>query len=264
VYPVTLGMGVLPLNSGVVDVTKAFYRTVQYPGTAAATNATTWTMDLGAGNTSAVITVGLTLGAGTNNLVVEQSADGSSWTMALTIPAFTSTTGQTAWYDLPLVSSQRAWRVRETVAGTTPVTAAQFGATPSEILMAKLNRDQYELLPNKSFQGRPLQYWFDKQIVPQLWLWPVPNDATTQIVLWTHNHVQDVGLFTNTLAVPQRWLNSIVWMLSEYMANEGPDVAPEQVTYCANMAMKAMTVAEMGESDGSPLQIAPNIRAYTR
>ena len=153
----------------------------------------------------------------------------------------------------------------ETVNPAIGVSAVQFGTLPSDILMAKLTRDQYWYLPNKSFAGKPLQYWYDKQINPQITAWPVPNDPTQMLVMQMHMHIQDVGTLTDTLAIPQRWQNYAIWELASYCANERPKTErnPQTIQFCEAKAAASLTKAEMGESDGAPLQLTPNIRSYT-
>src|SRR5210317_1641677 len=38
----------------------------------------------------------------------------------------------------------------------------------------RISRGEYSTLPNKTTQGRPSQYWFNKQIQPVINLWAVP------------------------------------------------------------------------------------------
>ena len=265
VVTLTVGTPTYPLSVGTVDILQAFYRTSTFQTGAGISSATTVGLDAGLGITFTPFSIQITFsGAGTNTLVVESSPDGSTWTQTQTLPVTVSTTGQVTWFDLLSYTPNRAFRVRETALGATLVGSTNWAFGPTAILMAKLNREQYYMLPNRTFPGRALQYWYDKQVTPQVWLWPVPNDATAAMECWVTNHIQDVGGMTNTLQLPQRWQNGIIWMLSAYMANELPGVDPEKVKFCLMMSEKALTDAEAGESDGSPIQIDPGIAPYTR
>jgi hypothetical protein len=263
-----VGQATYPLPVGVADLLRAYSRTMLFPTGAAISTTTTVGLNTGGGNAAAVCTVGVTLNTSVaaQNLVVEYSADGASWTTLYTIPAFTGVAGALYWFDLPVIIAAQAWRVRETVAATIGVSAAQFGTTPNDLLMGRLNRDDYWNLPNKAFPGRPLQYWYDKQIIPQIWVWGVPNDATQLIVCEVHQHVQDIGPFTNQVAVPLRWLNYTIWELSFYCAHSRPkeEVDDKAIERCERRALLAKSKAEQGETDGSRISLMPNIRAYTR
>lgn len=275
------------LPVGVVDVLRAFSRTMFFPSPPAAllVQPLYLGIDAGSGAQPATCTVGVVASSGaTQNLVVENSTDGIVWTTIYTIPAFTSAAGVLSWFDLPIVIHARLWRVRETVAGAIALTEAQFGNTPEDLLMAKLNRDQYWYLPNKVVHGRELQYWFDKTIIPAIHLWQVPyhhdtypdTDSETGtfpyqyhrrlMVVYEHMQIQDVGALTNSLAVPQRWLNHVIWELGFYCANERPkeERNPEAIKTCQEQSLRSRTRAETGESDGSPIQLTPNIRCYTK
>ena len=265
VLPLTTGVTTYPLAIGTVDLLKALYRTISFQTGTVITSGTSVGLDVGAGATFNPFSIQVTFsGAGTNTLVVETSPDGVTWTQTQTLPVTISTVGQVTWFDLTVLPTTRAIRVRETVLGATLIGSINWGFNPQEILMAKLNRDQYYLLPNKAFLGRALQYWYDKQTTPQIWTWPVPNDPTSSVVCWTTSHVQDPGVYNNTVQVPQRWQNGIIWILSMYMANELPGVDDGKIALCTKMGMMALDAAEQGESDGSPIQIDPGIAPYTK
>jgi len=46
----------------------------------------------------------------------------------------------------------------------------------------RISRGEYATLPNKSTQGRPSQFYFDRQIDPIINLWSVPENSTDQLI----------------------------------------------------------------------------------
>ena len=163
----------------------------------------------------------------------------------------------------------RYWRVRDT-SGTLPtVGTLTFSTAPYEIPMAKLSNDDYAALPNKTFSvpsgSKSLQFWFDKQISPRLWIWPASQDSTDQIVVWSQRQIQDVGALTNTLDVPQRWLESIILLLACRCAVELPagELPQGRLEYLEAKSAEHLAQAEDGESDGAPIRLSPNIAGYT-
>ena len=98
--------------------------------------------------------------------------------------------GQWTWFDLDSSVAARYFRVLAT-SGTLGFSQIYLGNMPTEIPLARINRDDYTNLPNKSFQSsRPLQFWFDRQVnQPVMRLWPVPNAQASlnQIVLHLGN-----------------------------------------------------------------------------
>jgi hypothetical protein len=143
-----------------------------------------------------------------------------------------------------------------------------LGNTPTQIPLARMNRDDYTNLPNLFFQSnRPLQYWFDRQVNnPIMHLWPVPNDgaATYQIVLWRQRYIMDVGTMTQELEIPQRWYEAIVANLAAKLALEIVEVDAGIIPVLDAKAAQALNIAQMEERDNSPMMIAPNISMYTR
>lgn len=268
VLGVALNQTVYNLPIGTVDVLNAMYRTATFAGTPASATSTTWSTDAGTGNTPAVSTIGVVSAtAQALNLVVDTSSDNVSWTPLYTVPEFTTVANLTYWFDVEPTTTAQYWRVRETVLPSLTLLSAQFGYNTSEILMAPLNRDDYNNYPNKNFPGRPLEYWYDKQyLVPRIWLWPVPDDVTAQIVVWNQRQIQDVGSLTNSLEVPQRWFESIIFLLASRIAMELPPASlpPGRIEMLMAMAEKHLLQAEDGEQDGAPIRINPGISCYTR
>ena len=138
---------------------------------------------------------------------------------------------------------------------------------PFEITIARLNRDDYINLPNKSFQGRPLQYWFDRQRdIPIMTLWPSPDYGATQnqVTIWRKRYIQDVGGLNQQLDIPQRWFDAVVYNLAFRLGEERPEVDPNLLPVLAARAQQSITDAQAEERDNSPIYWSPNLRVYTR
>jgi len=239
-------------------------RTIQYLSGTATTTSTTSVILFSTAST--VTTVGILWSAASQPFVIEYSANGSSWTTIETVANPSLVAGEWVWTDIDGSVTAFYWRVRVTT-GTLSATSVVFGNTPNEIVMARLNRDSYNNLPNKTFQGRPLQFWLDRQLnQPFMYVWPVPNAAFTlsQITTYTKRYIMDVGSLTQEIEVPQRWFNAIVYLLSAALAEELPTVDPTLIQILDQKAMRALNQAEMEERDNSPIYFTPNIGVYTR
>ena len=267
IMPLYEGNGAVTLPLGTVDVLNTNLRTLTEVTGTETTSSTTVTMVVSGGTT--LTTVGILWSAAAVPFVVEQSVDGVTWTSVPTeesTTAPTQTAGQWLWVDFNATTTNNYFRVRAT-SGTLSATDVYFGNTPTEIPIARLNRDDYTALPNKFFLGRPLQFWFDRQLnQPIMHLWPVPNAAaeTQQIVLWRHRYIQDVGTMVEELDVPQRWFDAIVAMLASKLAEETPEVDMQLMPILEAKADKALAEAENEERDNSPIYWAPLISSYTR
>ena len=267
VMPLYEGNGAVTLPLGTVDVLNTNLRTLQEATGTTATTATTFQNYSVDGLT--VTTVGIKWSAAAEPFVIELSNDGIAWTTVNTIEATdapTQVAGEWLWIDTEVPETADYFRVRVT-SGVLSASEVYFGNTPNEIPIARLNRDDWTALPNKSFLGRPLQFWFDRQRdQPVMRLWPVPNAAaeTQQIVLWRHRYIQDVGTMTQELDVPQRWFDAIVALLASKLAEETPEVDAGLMPILEAKAEKALAQAESEERDNSPIYWTPNLSPYTR
>ena len=52
----------------------------------------------------------------------------------------------------------------------------------SDLTMTRLSRDGYITIPTKTTQGRPSQYFLDRQVTPSLKLYTTPENATDTII----------------------------------------------------------------------------------
>lgn len=261
-----------PLQVGTVDVMNALYRTSTALTGSTISGAGWQGLDLGVGVTTAAYNAAITFtGATTPTLVFESSADGSTWVQQAAFQSGVTVAANT-WIccdadNAPIV---RYWRVRDTSGALPTVGTLTFSTLPYEIPMAKLSNDDYVSLPNKTFSvssgSKSLQFWFDKQTAPRLWIWPASQGSVDQIVVWSQRHIQDVGALTNTLDVPQRWLESIILLLACRCAVELPagELPVGRLEYLEGKAAEHLSQAEDGESDGAPIRITPNIRGYSR
>ena len=264
IYPLYEGVGDITMTDGTVDILNSNFRTLQEVTGTNTDTSTTRTVDFS--TDVFVSTVGIYWSAAAVPVALERSDDNVTW-VTIQTETTTATAGQWTWFDLESSVATPYFRVRATT-GTLSFSQIYLANTPTEIPLARLNRDDYTNLPNKAFQNnRPLQFWFDRQVNnPIMHLWPVPNDAATvcQIVLWRQRYIMDVGTMTQDVEVPQRWLEAIVAGLAAKMALELVEVDVNLIPILDQKAASTLYIAQMEERDNSPMMIAPNISPYTR
>ena len=264
ILPLYDGEGYITLDTKVVDILNSNLRQLQ---TVTGTNTTTaTTRTIAFGGATFVTTVGVLWTAAAVPIALERSVDGIVWTTIQTETP-TAVAGEWTWYDLESSVATPYFRVRAT-SGSLNFLEIYTGNTPTEIPLARMNRDDYTNLPNKSFQSnRPLQFWYDRLIPnPVMRLWPVPNSGaiTSQIVLWVQRYIMDVGTMTQQVEVPQRWYEAIVAMLASKLALEIAEVDTSLIPLLDQKANVALYTAQAEERDNSPMMMAPNIAVYTR
>jgi hypothetical protein len=264
ILPLYDGVGYITLDTKVVDILNSNLRQLQTVTGTNTTTATTRTIDFG--GATFVTTVGVLWTAAAVPIAIERSVDGIVWTTIQTETPI-AVAGEWTWYDLASSVATEFFRVRAT-SGSLNFLEIYTGNTPTEIPLARMNRDDYTNLPNKSFQSnRPLQFWYDRLIPnPVMRLWPVPNSGaiTSQIVLWVQRYIMDVGTMTQQVEVPQRWYEAIVAMLASKLALEIAEVDTSLIPLLDQKANVALYTAQAEERDNSPMMMAPNIAVYTR
>lgn len=258
---------VIPMATGTVDVINTLFRTLNAQiGTPYVAGTDRQGVVLAAAQVVRNVS-GTFSAAGTATLVVQASVDGVTWESLATLNPVTVEAGSAFAIDIDNSSLAQWWQLKDTSGTLIPVTELAFRTISNEIPCSKLNRDDYQQLPNKTFTGQQaLQFWFDKQINSQLWIWPMPSVAGSQLVVWEHSLIQDIGSLTNQLAVPMRWYEAIISALAVRVAQIIPPVElpPGKLTELKVQEREDRVRANSGESDGSSYRLAPNIRAYTR
>lgn len=264
IYPLYNGVGYITTDLGTVDILNSNLRTLQEVTGADYDDATSHEVIFS--SATSVSTVGIKWSAASAPISLQRSDDGATWvTVQTETPS--AVAGDWSWYDLSSVVAASYFRVLATT-GTLDFETIYLGNTPTEIPLARLNRDDYTNLPNKTFtSNRPLQFWFDRQVnQPVMRLWPVPNTQaeTSQIIIWRQRYIMDVGTMTQEIEVPQRWYEAIVALLAARLAAEYVEVDAAIIPTLDQKAERALYIAQQEERDNSPMTIAPNISMYTR
>lgn len=264
IYPLYEGTPTITTYTGTVDLLNTNLRTLQ--GVTGTNTDTSTTRTVAFSSATAVSTVGILWSAASVPVSLQRSTDGVNWAIIQNEDQ-TAVAGEWTWFDLNSSVATQYFRV-VAISGTLGFSQIYLGNMPTEIPMARMNRDDYTNLPNKTFQSnRPLQFWLDRQAQsPVLNLWPVPNAqaTTSQVVTWVQRHVMDVGTMSQQVEVPQRWYEALVAMLAAKMAMEMMGVDPQIIPMLDAKAAQALAVAQTEERDNSPITFAANISMYTR
>jgi hypothetical protein len=265
ILPLYVNEAAVPVGNGIVDLLNTNYRTIQYLTPVTETVAVD-RVTFNFGTDEIVTTVGVNwLGTGVPfNLQI--SPDGVVWETVKSVANPGQGAGEWTWVDIDGSLATQYFRVLAP-GGLLDQDTVLVGNTPNEIVMARLNRDSYSNLPNKTFTGKPLQFWLDRTLnEPVMYIWPVPNEsqALGQVVTYVKRYIMDVGTLTEEIEVPQRWFEAIVYLLASKLAEELPQVEPGYVQVLDQKALRALSEAEMEERDNSPIYFTPNISIYTR
>ncbi len=286
IYGLNLNQNLLQFSADTVDLQNVLYRFNNLPsGGIAASSAggvasyafdqnldTACTQTAPNGNISynfltdtTVVTVGILMNAtATLNPIYEYSVDGSTWVSSVPAASTSSTFTQGQWYWQDVTSPQTAqyYRIRETSGGTLNVVEVVFGTSANEIILSQINKDDYQNLPYKNQIGRPLQFWYDRQIIPQAWIWPASQYTFNSLVVWRRRIIQNVGEFTNSIEMPNRMVDYILSALALRMIMILPGVDLNRLPILQNQMMAAKTLAWDEERPTGPFYLSAMIGGY--
>lgn len=137
------------------------------------------------------------------------------------------------------------------------------GTTQNDRVLGPLSAIEYQSIPNKSQQGVPSVYWFNRQIIPQITLWYVPDNSSTYTLrLQTVRQVQDANLpGGETPDLPYRWLD---WFEAEVALRLARIWKPELEQARKQDAAEALQIAATQDVENVAMAIVPGLSGYYR
>jgi len=162
------------------------------------------------------------------------------------------------------------WTVKQ---GTQPLTAGTatytFSTAYTDLLevvvrrsgidyeLTRMSRGEYLALPNKATEGRPSQYYFNRQTAPQITLWATPDSSTDTLIYYYVSRIEDVDTLANTTDAPFRFLPCMVAGLAYYIAMKK---APDRVQLLKAVYEEEFQRAADEDEDRVPLKLQPSIQ----
>lgn len=139
----------------------------------------------------------------------------------------------------------------------------QSGSIPIDRLIFPLSRSDYAAFPNKTGQGAPTSFWFDRLIAPNLFLWPTPDQSNFYtLTYYFMQQAQDSELYNGTNPqIPWYFLNAFSWDLTERLSYY---YAPDRTPVLAAKAQKSWLRALSVGTENVQLQIIPQMQGYFR
>ena len=126
-------------------------------------------------------------------------------------------------------------------------------SSQADLTVDRVSREYYLNIPNKLTEGRPVQYFVDRQITPVLYVWPKPN-TTYYMVVDKLVRMDDAGAGVNTLQVPFRFYPCLAAGLAYYIAMKK---APERVQLLKAVYEEEFERAAGEDRDRASLTLAP-------
>ena len=165
------------------------------------------------------------------------------------------------------------WTVKQGSQALTAGTATYtFDATYTDLLevvvrrsgtdyeLDRMSRSEYLNLPNKTTQGRPSQYYYNRQVTPQITLWATPDSSSDTLVYYYVQRIEDADALVNTTDAPFRFLPCMAAGLAYYIAMKK---SPERVQLLKAVYEEEFQRAADEDEDRVSLKLQPSI-SYLR
>ena len=145
----------------------------------------------------------------------------------------------------------------------TYVTTPNSGANIDKIILP-VSRTEYASYPNKTQQGFPTIYWFDRLISPTITVWRVPNTSNgpTTLSYYAVTQIQDSNLTNGqTVDIPYRWYEAFANGLAYRLARIWN---PPLVQMLKMEADESYAIAAQQDTEYVSMYVSPMVSGYWR
>ena len=205
---------------------------------------------------SGSFTLGETITGGTSGATASVITKPSSTSMTITVPSGTFTSGETI-----TGSSSAATTATTAVASLTDVQATidilsgVVRRDNSDISITRISRDDYLSIANKTTDGRPTQFYVDRQITPVVKIWPVPENSTDIFIYDRLVRIDDADASVNTVEVPFRFYPCLAAGLAYYIALKR---APDRIQILKTLYEEEFLRAAEEDRDKANISLVPS------
>ena len=139
------------------------------------------------------------------------------------------------------------------------ILSAAVRKSTTDFSMTRISRDNYLAIPTKTTTGRPTQFFLDRQITPNLKIWPAPENSTDTIVYDALTRIQDADGVTNTMEIPFRFYPCLTAGLAYYIAMKR---APDRIQLLKSVYEEEFERAMGEDRDRSSFTVTPQLSYY--
>lgn len=139
----------------------------------------------------------------------------------------------------------------------------RYGTPSTDRILYPLSRTEYASLSNKTTQGFPSQFWFDRTISPTITFYLTPDGNGPYVAYYYRfRQIQD-SLITgaDVPEIPNRWIDAVIAGLAHRLSRlYAPDL--EQLRKAD--AEQAWAIAATQDVENVPLMLTPGLGGYWR
>ena len=139
------------------------------------------------------------------------------------------------------------------------ILSAVVRRSTTDFSMSRISRDTYLAIPTKTTTGRPTQFFLDRQITPNLKIWPAPENSTDVIHYDALTRIQDADGATNTMEIPFRFYPCLTAGLAYYISMKK---APDRIQLLKTVYEEEFERAMGEDRDRSSFTVTPQLSFY--
>ena len=129
----------------------------------------------------------------------------------------------------------------------------------TDYALDRVSRDTFLSIPNKTSQGRPSQFFLDRQTTPVLQIWPRPENNTDVVIYDALTRMNDADGQTNTLDMPFRFYPCLAAGLAYYISMKR---APNRVQLLKAVYEEEFERAMTEDLDRSSFNVVPQYQYF--
>lgn len=129
----------------------------------------------------------------------------------------------------------------------------------TDYALDRISRDSYLSIPNKTTEGRPSQYFLDRQITPNLKIWPISENSTDVIYYDALTRMDDADRGDNTLDMPFRFYPCLAAGLAYYIAMKR---APQRIQLLKAVYEEEFERAMAEDRDRASFNVVPQYEYF--
>ena len=128
----------------------------------------------------------------------------------------------------------------------------------TDFQLDRIDRNEYLNIPNKNTEARCTQYYVERTITPELYVWPAPENSTDIFLSSRWKRIQDINAAVNDVDIPSRFMPCLVSGLAFYIALKKN---PEKVQLLSGLYEQNLVNAMRYDEDRSSVHLVPQ-RSY--
>lgn len=166
--------------------------------------------------------------------------------------------------SLSLSSGTATYSLASTVTDITIIyLSVTSGGVTTDRVLGPISTTEYASFPNKTVEGVPTSFWFNRQITPQLTFWPVPDDNATYVAKYRYlRQTYDASAKSGyTMDLPWRWLDAFGDELTARLARH---YKPELYQVHKAIADESWMTAAGEDTENVSLYLTPGLSTYYR